>query len=138
SFRAADAGLAGLILAAEIMVMVDGQRAAHLVAIVEDGARARLRDIVVGMPERLGVYALRVAQHLPDEIEIVDRMHGDLDARQALEEGPEMPWGGDRQQHIEIHDLSKPALANSVLERKHHGREAELEVDGGPQILPPA
>ena len=56
-----------------------------------------------------------IAQQLADQVEIVDRVHGDLDARQALEEGHRAPTACHRQQRVEIDDLAEQALGDGIL-----------------------
>ena len=88
-----------------------------------------------GMADRLGVHAAGVAEQLADQVEIVDRMHGDLDARRLEQERPQLPRRGERQPGIEVDDLAEPALGDGVLQRQHHRREAQLEIDRGLELL---
>lgn len=62
-------------------------------------------------------------------------MHGDLDTRQAFQERPELPGCCKRKPGIEIHYLAQPVLCDRVSQRQHHGREAQLEIYGGLQLL---
>ena len=102
AFGAADQELGGLMAAAELVVVVDRDVAADVLAIVEDGAGAGLGDGVAGVAEGAGMDALRVAEDLADEVEVVDRVERELDAGGALEEGPEVPGGGEREVDLEV------------------------------------
>ena len=51
------------------------------------------------------------------------------------QELPELPRRGERQPGIEVDHLAKQALGDGVLQRQHHRREAQLEIDGGLQLL---
>ena len=89
----------------------------------------------LGWPSVLACTPLRIAEQLPDQVEIVDRMHGDLDARRLEQEFPELPRRGERQPGVEVDDLAEPALGDGVLQRQHHRREAQLEIDRGLELL---
>ena len=79
---AADAELAGLVPAAEFVVVIDRQRAAHPCR-HNRGWRwcASAPPRGSGWPSVLAWTPCGIAEQLPDQVEIVDRMHGDLDAR---------------------------------------------------------
>ncbi len=124
-----EAELRDLMLAAEGVVMVDRHRRADLVSIIEDRGRAGLGHVRRRVPNCLGVHAGRVAEEAADEIEIVDRMHGDLDPRQTFQEGEHRPGRQDRKMNLDINEAPEEAAVERVPDRKHHRREAQLEID---------
>ena len=71
------------------------------------------------------------------QVEIVDRVHGDLDARHADEERKQVPGRVDVGVHFHIDKPAEGATLEQVVDRQHHRREAQLEVDGGLQVLAP-
>ena len=81
------------------------------------------------MADRLRVHARRIAEEAADEIEIVDRMHRDFDARQALEKGEQTPWRVDREMNLDIDEPPEQPAIERVPHRQHHRREAQLEID---------
>src|SRR5258708_4200366 len=89
------------------------------------------------MPESAGHDAGRMAEDRADQIEIVDRMHRDLDSRRALQEREEVPGRDEVQMYFDIDEPAEQSLFQSVGHGEHHGREAKLEVYGGAEPLLP-
>src|SRR5690606_24851338 len=87
------------------------------------------------MPHGAGMDAARVAKDLADEIEIVDGVKRDLHTRRLQQEFPKLPRGVERQPGVEINDFSKQAFGDSILQRQHHRREAELEINRRDELL---
>ena len=68
-----------------------------------------------GMADRLGVDAEGIAEKAADEVEIVDRMDRDFDARQAFEEGEQTPGRIDRQMRFDVDEPPEQAARERVL-----------------------
>ncbi len=116
------------------MIVIDRQRTTYAVAVIKDCSSAGLSDFVVWVTDSLGVNALRIAEQTPHEIQIMDRMHGDLDTRQTFEERPQTPRGRKRQPCIEIHHFAKQALIDGIVKCQHHWRETQLKIHRSFQI----
>ena len=116
------------------VVVVDRHGAPHLVAEVKDGGGAGLRHLRRGMADGLGVHARRVAEERADEIEIVDRVDGDLYARKIFQEGEEGPGRVDRHTRLDVDEPPEEAAVDRVLDRERHRREAQLEIDRGLEL----
>src|SRR4029079_10947346 len=68
------------------------------------------------------------------EGEVVDRVVRDLEAGEALHEGPVIPRRAEAEAHLGVSDLAEKAAADRLAEREHVRGEAELEVDGGSEL----
>ena len=97
------------------MVVIDREHAAYAVAIIEDCGGPRLGDLVVRMADGLGMHALRITEQAAHQIQIVDRVHRDLDAWQTLQKRPQAPGGRKRKPSVEIHDLAEVPLGDGIL-----------------------
>ena len=122
------------MLRAEVVAMVGGDGGADGVRIVhQDGAahagefrRSRVSD-------GARVDAARLAQERADEVNVVHAVVDDLDARDALEEGEEVPGRVDIEAHLQVEQVAQEALRDEMPRGDHEGGEAELAVDGGAQ-----
>ncbi len=94
--------------------------------------------VMIGMTQRLGVHAQRVAEHLPDQVKIVDRVHGDLDTRQAFKERPERHGVSSASQASKSTTSPSQPLRDRILQRQHHRCEAQLEIDRRLELRSPA
>jgi hypothetical protein len=114
------------------MRVIHRQTRANGVAVVEDD---RASDVgIVGqfrMAERTTPCAAWLAHQRADEIEVVNRMHHDLETWHGLEKRPISPRRVKVDAHFEVGHLAEDAAHERVLERKHVGRKAKLKIDRG-------
>ena len=122
------------MFAAEGVVVIDRHRRTDLVSIVENRRRAGLGHVGRRMADRLRMHASGIAEEASDEIEIVDGMHRDLDARQALEKGEQTPWRIDGEVNLDIDEPAEQLAIERVSHCKHHRRETQLEIDSRDQL----
>ena len=89
-----------------------------------------------GMAQRLGMHAQRDRRAIAGSGR--DNGSSAWRSRRAAPSSrncPELPRRGERQPGIEVDHLAQQALCDGVLQRQHHRREAQLEIDGGLELL---
>ena len=82
-----------------------------------------------GWPIVLACTPFGSPRKLADEVEVMDRMYCDLDARQALEEREQSPGRIDREVDLDVEEPAEQAAIERIPDRQHHRREAQLEID---------
>jgi len=65
--------------------------------------------------DRLCVDTAWIAKETADDIEIVNRVDRDLDARQSLQKGEQIPWSVDREMNLYIDEPSEKASDRARL-----------------------
>ncbi len=112
------------------MGVIHHQRAAELVAVVEDDRASGVAELRrVRMRDRLAVDAARLTGNAANGIEVVDRVVDQLEPRRADHERPQMPRLFDHEVQIDVGQLAERAALEQRPKRQHRRAEAQLQVD---------
>ena len=97
------------------MRVVEDERAADALAVVEDDRAARVaqpRQLRVG--DRATIHTLGLSRNRSNRVQVVDRVIRNLQTRRALEKRPVVPRLVDDDAHVDVHQRAEHTLIDEV------------------------
>jgi hypothetical protein len=122
---------------AEFVAVIRFDVGANRLAVVERHIGARgMKLECVGMLDREGMNARRLAEEAADQIDVMDAVIEDLDARRLLQKCPEMPRHVNRHADFHVVQLADRAGVDQLSRGQDVRRVAKLKIHRGGQLLP--
>ena len=99
--------------------VVEQQRAAQRVAVVENDRAARVLELGHRrMRDGAAVHAARLSDERPYRVEVVNRVVEDFEARRTLEKLPQVPRLLHDQPHFDVDDLAELAAGQQIAQAR--------------------
>src|SRR6266849_6520641 len=122
--------LRGAIARPGAVGVIQRQRAADAIAVVEDDRAPRVGELRERrMADDATVHAVRLTREPADGVEVVDRVIRHFEPSRRLEERPEMPWLIDDDAYVDVEDGADRAARKQIAERQDIRAEAQLKID---------